>query len=370
MAAERDLLRERGHSVAEYIRRNDEFQQRRVSPGEVIWSRRTHSELTTLLRGFRPDIAHVHNIHALISPSAYYACHAQGVPVVQTLHNYRLVCPVALLYRQGHVCEECLGRSIPWPGVRYGCYRDSRLQTAGVAATLGVHNLLGTWRQRVDAYIALTEFAREKFVQGGLPAGKIAVKPNFFHPDPGEGLHSEPSALFVGRLVPEKGIPTLLKAWEMLGDMPLKIAGQGPLEAEVEGLAKSNPFVEWLGYQSRERVLELMKSAAVLIFPSEWYEGFPVTLAEAFACGLPVIAARIGAMAELIEDGLNGLHFTPGDPADLVRQVRWVREHSAERRTMGRNARRTYEEKFTADKNYEILIDIYRKAGENFRGAS
>jgi len=283
--------------------------------------------------------------------------------VIQTLHNYRLLCPNAILYRDGGVCEDCLGR-LPWPGVMRGCYRGSRAQTVVVAAMLAVHRWLKTWLEKVDIYIALTEFARRKFIEGALPAEKVVVKPNFVHPDPGVRDGSGNYAIFVGRLSREKGVLTLLAAWELLKDIPLKIAGDGPLVEDVRRRSQMLGGVEVLGRRDHKDVIGLLKGARFLVFPSEWYECFPVTFVEAFACGVPVIASRLGAMAEIVEDGRTGLHFTPGDPDDLAARVVYAWSHPERMREMGREARAEYEAKYTAERNYQMLMDIYHRAIE------
>ncbi|MEW6447675.1 MAG: glycosyltransferase family 4 protein [Bacillota bacterium] len=317
----------------------------------------------------KPDLTHFHNTFPLISPAAYYAAKTAGVPVVQTLHNYRLLCPNALFYRDKGVCEDCLGKTPPWPGVLRGCYRGSRAATAVVAAMLTVHRFLRTWTRMVDVYIALTEFSRRKFFEGGLPADKIVVKPNFVHPDPGPGDHHGGYALFVGRLAPEKGLETLLKAWEKLGGrIPLKIAGDGPLASLVAEAAERLPGVQWLGRRSKDEVLRLMKDATVLLFPSVSYEGFPMTIAEAYATGLPALSSRLGAMVEIVCDGRTGLHFRPGDPEDLAAKVEWAWTHPRQMAEMEQEARREYEAKYTAERNYEMLMDIYQLAVRRHRG--
>ncbi len=366
-SAEGALLREAGHHVITYTRSNDEVRAlgawgRLTLPARWVWAGDSVRALRQLIAREKPDVAHFHNTHFMISPAAYYACREAGVPVVQTLHNYRLLCPNALFLRGGAVCELCLGRTPPWPGVRYGCYRGSRLQTAGMAAMLTFHRWRRTWQEQVDCYIALTEFARQKFIQGGLPAEKIAVKPNF-QPDPGEGLGREPFALFVGRLSVEKGLDVLAAAWEKL-NVPLKIAGDGPLRATLA--AQMTPprqgTVTLLGQQPHAAVLNLLRQARFVVVPSTWYESFPMVVVEAFACGTPVIASRLGALAEIVADGRTGLHFTPGDAADLAAKVAWAWEHPEEMAAMGRNARAEYEAKYTPERNYEMLMAIYRTA--------
>ena len=229
-----------------------------------------------------------------------------------------------------------------------------------VAGMLTAHRLRGTWTRDVDVYIALTEFSRCKFVEGGLPAEKIALKPNFVHPDPGVGAHDGDFALFVSRLTTDKGTATLLRAWQLLQQpIPLLIGNDGPLADAAQHAAASSPTIDHRGWVPRESMLKLMHQARALILPSEWYEGFPATIVEAFAHSLPVIASRLGAMAEIIEDGRTGLHFAPGDAADLAAKVEWAWAHPDELRHMGMEARREYEAKYTAEQNYQQLMEIY-----------
>lgn len=330
---------------------------------EASYSLLVKRRMAARIATFKPDVVHVHNFFPLMTPSIYFACSEAEVPVVQTLHNYRLICPGALLFRSGRPCEDCVGKAFAWPGVLHGCYRGSRLGTASVAAMAGTHHWLGTWRNRIDCFIALTDFSRGKLIEGGLPADRIVVKPNFA-PDPGgPGDGSGGFALFAGRLSPEKGIATLLSAWERLNGSPfhLKVAGDGPLRDEVTRRADRGR-VEYLGALSRQDVQVLMREAAFLVFPSVCYENFPLSIVEAFAAGVPVIASGLGAMAEIVEDGRTGLHFRPGDPDDLAARMEWALEHPSEMEQMGRNARLEYEDKYTAERNYEQLMKIYRQA--------
>ena len=230
------LLEAHGHRVLRYTQHNDSVADmtRAELAKATVWNTVAYRELRTLIREEQPQVAHFHNTFPLISPAAYHAARAERVPVVQTLHNYRLICPSALFFREGRVCEDCSGKAVPWPGVAHACYRGSRSSSAAVAAMLTAHRVLGTWSRAVDAYIGLTEFARQRFVRGGLPAEKIVVKPNFVHPDPGAGGGDGEYVLFVGRLSEEKGVDTLLKAWKRPRvRVPLKIVGDGPLVPEV-----------------------------------------------------------------------------------------------------------------------------------------
>jgi glycosyltransferase involved in cell wall biosynthesis len=364
-AAEGNLLREKGHDVIEYIEHNDRIRTmgRLDVALHTLGFRDSYKKVSYLLTKEKPDIAHFHNTFPLISPAAYYACYDHNIPVVQSLHNFRLLCPAATLYREGHICEDCLGKSIAWPGILHKCYHESHTQTAVISAMISTHNLLGTWGKKVDIYIAGTEFMRQKFILGGLPGEKIVVKPNFITVNNVQRGKTGDFALFVGRLVTEKGVQTLLKSWKSL-KIPLKIVGDGPLQDMVIDFLKENRSlpVEYLGKLERKAVQSLLYKTRFLVFPSEWYEAFPMIIIDAFLSGVPVIASRLGAAEKIIENEFSGLYFDSGNSADLVTKVQWAWEHPLEMAQMGKNARHEYEEKYTADKNYEMLIDIYQHA--------
>lgn len=368
-ASETDLLRQRGHEVVHYIRDNQSVEGGSVALGtwrtglRSVWSAEDYRALRQLIRRRRPDVMAVHNTFPLISPSAYYAAHAEHLPVVQTLHNYRLLCPGATLFRAGRPCELCVGQRVPAAALTHACYRGSRAATGAVTALVAAHWAAGTWAKKVDVFVALTEFARQKFIAGGLPPEKVVVKPNFVHPDPGAGGGQGGYALFVGRLAEEKGVLPMLDAWQRIGGrLPLKVIGDGPLAAEVVARANCTAGVEYLGRQPNEAVRGLMKEAAVLIFPSIWYEGLPVTVIEAFAVGTPVIASDLGAMQSLIKHGSTGRHFRAGDSQDLAAQVEWLLEWQTSLPRLRQETRREYEAKYTAYQNYQMLMRIYELA--------
>src|SRR5437899_240556 len=262
-AAEAALLRDHGHEVEfleEDNRRVEQLGKARTAL-RAVWSRESYRLVDQKLRTGSFDILHVQNFFPLWSPSVYYAASRNHVPVVQTLHNYRLMCVNSLLFRDQHVCEECLGRLLPWRGVVHACYRQSRAASAVVAGMAGTHKMAGTWRNRVRTYIAVSEFARAKYVAGGLPAVKIVVEPNFIHPTPEPGSGGGGYALYVGRLSPEKGIATMLEAWKSARSaMPLKIVGEGPLAELVVAAGRACPRIEYLGGRSFPEVLDLMRS--------------------------------------------------------------------------------------------------------------
>jgi glycosyltransferase involved in cell wall biosynthesis len=363
------LLKRNRHDVMIYRRSNHEISsltsiQKLRLLQRIISADDARSEVRDLLRTHKPDIVHVHNTFMMISPSVYQACVDERVPVVQTLHNYRLLCPGSTFYRDGHVCEDCMEHSL-LSSVRHGCYRESHLMTAASALMLKTHRVRKTWNTQVDSYIALTRFAKRKFIDGGFPADKIHVKANFVEVDPGMRTYPGNYALFVGRLSEEKGLLTLLDAWERLPKIvPLVIVGEGPLRSRLESEVEKRKLqdIQFRGWLKRDEVRAAMKEAAFLVFPSVWYETFGMTVTEAFASGTPVLGSRLGAIEEIIDNGVNGLHFEPGNANDFAKKIAWAWEHLIEMETMGRAARRTYQAQYTAEKSYAALMDIYQSA--------
>jgi len=349
------LLRSHGHEVDTWFRSNDDVagMSSFALARTTLWSDRTQQELGERIRSFHPDVIHAHNTFPLISPSLYWAAERGGVPVVQTLHNFRLMCLNALFLREEKVCEDCMGR-MPWRGVARGCYRGSHAASAALAGMLALHRGLGTYRNKVACFIALNEFCRGKFIEGGLPAERVVVKPNFVDFELPEPV-ARAGLLFVGRLSVEKGVATLAQAMTLLSDAKLRVAGDGPEADLLDGVAG----VTRLGSQPGEFVRQEMSRAMALVVPSIWYENFPRTIVEAFACGLPVIASRIGALADIVQDGETGLLFEPGNARDLADKMAWALAHPEQMAAMGRNARAQYEAQFSAEVNYRRLMEIY-----------
>lgn len=369
-AAEAALLRRFGHEVIELVKDNRDLEGRgRLALfGTTIWSREGYAELTDLLRSRRPDIVHFHNTLPLISPAAAHAAKAQAIATVQTLHNYRMLCPSAVMFRDGRLCMDCVGKRFAWPGILHACYRHSRAATAAVASMSAVHRHIGTWSDKIDVHIALTRSSREKFVAGGLPPDKIVVKPNFLIRDPGPGRGGGHFVLFAGRLSAEKGIATLLAAWRTIQDrLPLIIVGDGPLRDTVAAAAREVPGITWLGERSHDEVLDLMGLALALVIPSEWYEPFGLVIIEAFARGTPVVGANIGSIGEIIEHDSNGYLYPPGEPAGLVASIEALLARADDALRLRHDARRAFEERYTAERNYYLLIQIYERALETNR---
>ena len=365
---ERELLESHGHQVVTYERKNSELLsysafQRLFLPAKTIWARDAYGEILDLIRRERPRIAHVHNTFVQVSPSVYAACREEGVPVVQTLHNFRLMCPAGTFFREGKVCEDCLESGL-WQGVRHSCYRGSFAATATTALMLAVHRAARTWSDGVTGYIALTEFSKRKFMGAGLPREKIRIKPNFVTPDPGPKVDVGDFAVYVGRLSSEKGVETLLRAWRKLRiPIPLQVIGDGPMRPELERMVSQCKLsnVVFAGRLSSEETRSRIRRARLLVLPSQCYENFPMTVVEAFSCGTPVVCSRLGAMQEIVSDHANGLHFTPGKPEELARTLEWAWSNPQQIKTMGRAARRDYEQKYTAEQNYLALMAIYHQ---------
>lgn len=363
--AEAGLLSRRGHSVLCHTVHNDVIY--RMGSLELaaatVWNRRAQREFKDVLMDFHPDVVHFHNTFPLLSASVLQAAVASGAGVIQTLHNFRLICPSAHFYRDGRVCEDCLGRGLALPGLFHGCYRGSRTASAGAVAFQGMHRFLRNRAAEPHIYIALTAFTREKFSQAGFPADRIVVKPNFLLSDPGTGDGQGGYGLYVGRLTEEKGIRVLLDAWcETNVSFELRVVGHGPLANEVAQRAEEHPGVRWLGRRGHDDVQRLMKGALFVVIPSLWFEGLPMTVVESFAAGTPVFASNIGSLANLIEDNVNGRLVPPGDVRSLAETISWAASRQSEVLRMRVAARREFERRFSAEDNYQALMEIYERA--------
>jgi len=362
--AEVSLLSNNGNMVLLAVQKNkaiNSFYSKIKVFFNVAYSIQFKNWMSDKISEHKPDVVHVHNFFPLLSPSIYDACIDAGVPVVQTLHNYRAMCPGGLLMRDGVICEKCVTGS-SYQSVLHSCYRSSVAGTFAVARMVEKHRGSGTWQYKVNRFIALTKFARDKFIEAGFPANKIIVKPYFTVDSDfleNKVRHSRKGGLFVGRLSHEKGLGTLLNAWETL-DVPLKVAGSGPLETRLSDIACNG--IKMLGTLDKNSVQQEMQQAAFLVMPSECYETFGLVIIEAFSQGLPVITSRLGGMAEIVEDGVTGLHFEAGNADDLAEKVEWISAHTKEREQMGRNARQTYLKNYTPEINYKQLMAIYQEA--------
>ncbi len=359
------LLKENGHDVIDYSVYNDEVDDlgKLAIIKELHWSNKHYEYFRSLFKKECPNVVHIHNTFPLISPSIYYAATEENVAVVQTLHNYRMLCPASTFYRDGQVCEKCLGNDLPWYGIIHKCYRNSYLASAATASMLFLHKKKNTFEENVDVFVTMTNFGKAKFIEGGLSSDKIMVKPHFIETDPGVGEGDGNYALFVGRLTEEKGVLTLLRAWEDENiNLPLKVIGDGPLNSIVKKATNKYPLISWLGQCDRNNVLRMMGSATVLIVPSECYETFGLIVIEAFSKGTPVIVSDIGSVGELVENGVNGLKFNPGSSDDLINKIKLFHNDKDNRMKFRSNARNEYLIKYTPKQNYNMLMELYNKA--------
>ena len=355
---EEHLLKNHGQRVKIVYFNNAEisgvFQKIKVATG-ILYCNTSKKSLKTEIKNFSPDVIHVHNIFPKISPSIFFLANKLNIPIVQTIHNYRMICPSATLLFNGRVFEKSLDQSFAWSAIKHKVYRNSYLQTFILAFHNFFHNLIDTWKSKVSGFIFLTDFAKRKFIDSKLllDENKLFIKPNFVE-DKGFNYEREKHFLFVGRLSEEKGIDVLLESFSNTEHI-IRIIGTGPIESRVVKAAFVNPNIVYLGKQPSKRVIEEMKVCRALIFPSVRYEGMPMTILEAYSTGCPVIASNLGAMADLIVDGYNGLHFKVGDRLDLLEKLDGLTDK------MSLNARKSYLEQFTPEQNYKVLMSIYKR---------
>ena len=361
---EKNLLLKNNHSVKQLIRSNKEEIKSLTNKFSVA-KNLSYSDFSKKLvdkeiRRMKPDVVHVHNFFPLWTTSIFDACIDNDVPTVMTLHNYRTICANGLLFRENKICEKCLNHSAYY-SVLYGCYQNSRLKSIPVAKMINHNWKKNILNNKINRFIALSDFAKNKFIQANFEKNKIHVKPNFI---PTQISATQTNAvrqnhcLYIGRLSEEKGITTLLKAWENI-NYPLKIFGDGPLNNQLN---KSQPNITFLGHQNKNLILKEMKLAKFLIFPTECYEGFPITILESFASALPVLASNIGAVSEIIKDKYNGILFKSGNIEDIRKKINWTLSNTNECKKIAQNALKEFETKYSSETNYNLLIEIYKEA--------
>jgi len=378
--AEAALLRSRGDSVVEFTRSSDEIRNsgawgKIAGAFSTPWNPSSKRALDTLIQKETPGVVHVHNTFPLLSPSIFHIAAKQPVARVLTLHNYRLFCAAGIPMRDGSPCTECLDRRSVFPGLKYGCYRNSRIATLPMGVMIALHRWLDTWGSQVDAFITLTPFQRDMLCSAGLPRDRLHVKPHFY-PDPPRPLPwnlRDEKAVFVGRLSPEKGVHILIDAWRQLGKHApfLELIGDGPDRQAVDKRIQGAGLRDQIAVHGQlpfNDVQERVARARLLILPSLCFEGFPMVVREALALGVPVAASRIGSMPSLINDGVNGVLFEPGNETDLSRKLQtlWSSPDTLEAYSLA--AQSEFERKYTAEINYEILMGIYKKAIERRAG--
>ncbi|MCG7990049.1 MAG: glycosyltransferase family 4 protein [Candidatus Thiodiazotropha lotti] len=352
------LLKKNNHDVLTYFRNNSDLL--RYSPLKLalttLWSIKSFKKISELIRENKPEIIHVHNTLPLVSPSIYWAANKYRIPIVQTVHNYRLSCLNALFLRDGKLCEECIGK-FPYAGILNSCYRASRKASAVLAFMLLLHRTIGTYKNKISHYIALSEFSKNKLVLSGVSNKKITIKPNYIDHVLEKSTKRSNELLYVGRLSNEKGISLLLDALSKLNGYKVTVIGEGP---ELP-LVQNNINIKYIGKLTNESVLKRMSSALALLIPSICYENFPRIIVEAYSCGLPVIASSIGSIKNLVDDGETGLLFDPISSTDMAKKIDWAVSNQEEMKKMGSKARKKYENEYTAEKNYKQLIDIYSR---------
>jgi len=366
--AEKSLLQKNGHDVAVFTRHSDEIRNNGFAGmlrGAIAtpWNFKMAIAIKKAIADFSPDVIHAHNTFPLISPSIFYAI-GKKVARVLTLHNYRLFCPAAIPLRNGKVCIECIENKTVWPSIRYGCYRNSRLATLPLAVSVALHRMLGTWTKHVDAFITLSDFQRMLMARAGLPDESMYVKPNFYPGKPSVVPWAQRGncVVFVGRLSAEKGVNSLLRAWRLWGiEAPaLKLVGAGELRTELEKMASGLP-VQFIGQVGSSEAQAHIANARLLVLPSEWFEGFPMVIREAFAFGTPVAVSNIGPLPSIVQHGKDGVVFEPENPQSLLNTVRTAWEAPNLLEKLGAGARAEFESQYNEDVNYRSLMDIYEK---------
>jgi glycosyltransferase involved in cell wall biosynthesis len=366
--AETELLQSHGDEVRLYGRHNDEIKQFNLAQKalffpQTIYSWKTSGELGSVVREYKPDVAFIHNVYPLISPSAYHTLHRLGVPTVQVLHNFRPFCPNGFYYTQGQICEACRDGNY-LNAVRKRCFKNSVALSGVYALTLGL-NRLGGMIDKISAFVCLTEFFRIKMREAGVPEKKLFVRPNFVAAPAlnAEEKTADSYALFIGRLSPEKGIWTLIHAFEQLPAVRLKIVGTGPMEQELRNYLREKGIrnIELLGFKAGDEKWQVLRNSFCLVLPSEWYENFPVTALEGFMAAKPVIASRMGGLPYIVEEGKSGLLFEAGQSAELAQQIQYLADHPDEAARMGRCGRSLTESKYGPEQGYSSLMNIFQQ---------
>ena len=374
--AERELLERHGDEVLLYSRHNDETKNFNLADKafffpQTVYSWKSSAEIADVVHGFQPDVAFVHNVYPLISPSVYYKLNSLGVPAVQVLHNFRPFCPNGLYYTQGQICEDCKGGNY-LSAVRKRCFRDSYLLSGLYGLTLGSNRLAGMV-DNIAGFICLTEFFKIKMQEAGVPDSKLFVRPNFVYaPSLQSPSLQSPSlqsktngagnyALYLGRLSPEKGCWTLIHAFEQMPQLTLKIIGTGPQEQELKDYVRSQGLnnIQFLGFKSGAEKWQLLGDAVCLVLPSEWYENFPVTVLEGYMAAKPVVASRMGGLPYIVDDGKTGLLFEAGNVNELAQKIQQLADDPAAAASMGARGRTLSETKYGPEQGYSNLMNIF-----------
>lgn len=368
-----EILRNNNVEVSIYTISNSDIDNiskvEKIKTGvNAIWSYKQYKNIISILAKHKPDVVHIHNFFPLISPSIFYACSNMKIPVVQTLHNYRLICPAATFLRENKVCEDCLTGSL-YNSVKHGCYRESKVQTIPVATMISINRVIKTWKNKVSRYIALTDFAKGKFVQAGIEEQLITVKPNFVIEPSTINDRRDNFLLFVGRISPEKGVGILLNAWSNIKDkkgMKLIIIGDGPDKDKFAKLYEEHEDIIFKGKIDHSKIINYMSRARFLLVPSIWYEGFPMTILEAYSVGTPVIASKIGSLQEVVKDSVTGFHFEKGSIDSLSKVIEEALFYKNYENLVNQT-KKEYLNKYTPTVNAKMLMGIYSETIEQYR---
>ena len=363
---QREALESKGHEVCLYTRDNWEISDSRIKQFRelginMFFSVKTYKEVLNLVQNFCPDVVHIHNIFPLLSPSVYYAVKKFNIPLVQTLHNYRMGCPNGLfLDSQGEVCEKCLSGNF-FHAVWRKCVHGRLTQSLALSLCLSIHRMAQTF-DKADVFLCPSHFLAQKMIRAGIPKKKIRVKPHFIDTQMLCPSHTyEPYAVYMGRLSREKGIYTLLRVFKKRKDIGLKIIGKGPLLSEVKSFILKNNLshIECLGYIPSEERFEKVRKAAFMVFPCLCRENFPYVLIESLALGVPVIASHTGGVSEIIEDSQNGFLFSPGSEKEINVHMESLLNDPLLLQRMRKKARKKAERCFSRNKGYQELLNIY-----------
>lgn len=361
------MLETFGHEVYRYERRNDEIRPGLISrlshTMSLRFSRPSYDEVRRLLRAFKPDVAHFHNTFFVMTPSVFSACRDAGVPVVVSLHNYRLMCVNGLFFRDHHACEDCLQTS-RWAGIKHACYRGSFLSSLALTDMISHHWRANTWTQGIDRILVATEFSREKHIRAGIPEDNIKVLPHFVEePEHLAGADRGDYALYAGRLSDEKGVDLLLMAWRTIKDIPLYIVGTGPRREAMEQFIEREGLtnVRMFGFLKREEYLKIMREAKFLVAPCLSYDNFPMVVVEAYSYGVPVLASRLGSLEEAVQDGVTGLLFSNADAEDIGRKARALISDHQRYQSFCFNARKAYESRYSPKQHHQTLMAYYQE---------
>jgi glycosyltransferase involved in cell wall biosynthesis len=356
------LLSEGGHDVRLFTPApSSDGAIRTVKSGlDAVWSISSTREVVRLIDTFHPDTVHCHNVVTGVSPAVLRVAAQRDVPVVMTLHNYRLMCLPGTFLKDGRICEACLGK-VPWRGIKWRCYKGSTAASSLLSGSLMLHRMLGSF-DGISLFCAVSQFLRDKHIEGGMDPHRIVVKPNFSWPT--DQANTQDYFLYMGRLAPEKGVATLMAAWPGI-DARLLVAGDGPEGRRLA--ADAPPRVEFLGTVDHQRALDLLRGARALLVPSLWYEGAPRTILEAYAAGVPVLASRLGALQEIVEDSASGLLLPPSHPAAWREAVRKMLLDASLSSRLAKGAREQWRQVYAPDRALQNLEAVYHRAMKSVR---